>query len=150
MAEAIAALGLAANIVQFIGFGTKVLSTGHSLYKSGSGKKFLDENQEIKIITQSLNQLVKGLTSSEASTNPSSSVSQTEINLRNLAAQCNDIASELLRAVGKLDIEGKSGRWDSFRTALKSVLAESKIEKIRQRLDKFRQEIIVHILACFR
>jgi hypothetical protein len=150
MAEAIAALSLAANIVQFIDFGTRVLSNGHSLYKSGSGRKVLDENQEIKIIAQSLNQLVQGLTSSEASTNPSSGVSQIEINLRKLAAQCSDIASELLRAVGKLDVQGKSGRWDSFRTALKSVLAESKIEKIRQRLDKFRQEIIVHILACFR
>jgi hypothetical protein len=139
MAEAIAALSLAANIVQFIDFGTRVLSNGHSLYKSESGRKVLDDNQEIEIIAQSLNQLVQGLTSS-ASTNPSSGVSQTEINLRKLAAQCSDIASELLRAVGKLDVQGKSGRWDSFRTALKSVLAESKIDKIRQRLDKFRKK----------
>jgi hypothetical protein len=150
MAEAIAALSLAANIVQFIDFGTKVLSNGYSLYKSGPGRNVRGENQEIKIITESLNQLVQGLASSKASTNPSSGVSQTEINLSKLAAQCSDIASELLRAVGKLDVQGKAGKWDSFRAALKSVLAESKIEKIRQRLDKFRQEIVVHILACFR
>jgi hypothetical protein len=153
MAEAIAALSLAANIVQFIDFGGKVLSGGLKLYKNELGSNGLGEANDTKVITQSLQRLIEGLNQpliQSNSTNEIASLSQTEIDLRNLAAHCVDLANELLRAISKVELQGKGGKWDSFRAALKHVLAEGKIEKIRQRLDKFRQEIIVHILACFR
>ena len=149
MAEAIVALGLAANIVQFIDFGGKVLSGGLRLYKSGR----LGEANDAKIITQSLQRLIEMLNQPlkpSGSANEVTKLSQTEIDLRDLAAHCIDIANELLRAITKLELQGKRGKWDSLRAALKHVLADEKIEKMRQRLDNFRQEIIVHILACFR
>ena len=153
MAEAIAALSLAANIVQFIDFGGKVLSGGFKLYKNGPDGTVLGEANDTKIITQSLLRLIEDLNQpleQSDSTNEVIELSQTEIDLRNLAAQCIDIANELLNAIIQVEFRGKGGKWDAFRAALKHVLAEGKIEKIRQRLDRFRQEIIVHILACFR
>jgi len=51
MAEAIAALSLAANIVQFIDFGGKVLSGGLKLYKNGLGSNGLGEANNTKVIT---------------------------------------------------------------------------------------------------
>lgn len=153
MAEAIAALSLAANIVQFIDFGGKVLSGGFKLYKNRPGGTVLGEANDTKIITQSLQRLIEDLNQpikQSDSPNGVIELSQTEVDLRNLAAKCIEIANELLNAISKVELQGKGGKWDVFRAALKHVLAEGKIERIRQRLDRFRQEIIVHILACFR
>ncbi|KAE9370087.1 hypothetical protein N431DRAFT_411184 [Stipitochalara longipes BDJ] len=148
MAEAIGALSLAANIVQFIDFGGKVLSGSLKLHKNG----WLSETNDTKIITKSLQQSIEMLNQPLKQSDSTSEVkiSQTEADLRNLATHCIEIANELIRAITKVELQGKRGKWDSFQAALKHVLAEEKIEKIRQRLDNFRQEIIVHILACFR
>jgi hypothetical protein len=61
MAEAIAALSLAANIVQFIDFGGKVLSGGFKLHKNGPGGTVLGEVNDTKLITQSLQRLIEDL-----------------------------------------------------------------------------------------
>lgn len=153
MAEAVAALSLAANIVQFIDFGGRVLSGSLKLYNSGPGSNRLGLANDTKVITQSLQRFIEGLNQpleQSNSANEGPELSQTEIDLRSLAAHCMDIANELLGAIKKVELQGKGGKWDSFRAALKHVLAEGKIEKIRQRLDAFRQEIIIHILACLR
>lgn len=107
MAEAIAALSLAANIVQFIDFGGKVLSCGFKLYKNGPGSTVLGEANDTKIITQSLQRLIEDLNQpleQSDSTNEVIELSQTEIDLRNLAAQCVDIANELLNAISKVEL----------------------------------------------
>ncbi|PMD28842.1 hypothetical protein L207DRAFT_574642 [Hyaloscypha variabilis F] len=153
MAEAIAALSLAGTIVQFIDFGGKVLFGGLKLYKNRLGSSALSEMKDTKIITESLQRLIEKLNQPLEESGPAnegSKLSQTEIDLRDLAAHCSDIAKELLRAIAKVELQGKRGKWDSLRAALKHVLAEERIEKIRQRLDNFRQEVIMHILACFR
>ena len=153
MAEAIAALSLAANIVQFIDFGSRVLSGGLKLYNRTPDSNGLGSANDTKFIIQSLQRLIEELNQpleQSDSTNEVPELSQTEIDLRNLAAQCMVIANELLKAIKNVELQGKGGKWDSFRAALKQVLAEGKIEKMRQRLDAFRQEIILHILAFLR
>jgi len=153
MAEAIAALSLAGTIVQFIDFGGKVLFGGLKLYQKRLGSNALSGMKDTKIITESLQRLIENLNQPLEESGPAnegSKLSQTEIDLRNLAAHCSDIAKELLRAIAKVELQGKRGKWDSLRAALKHVLAEESIERIRQRLDNSRQEVIMHILACFR
>lgn len=147
MAEALAALSLASNIIQFIDFGGKVLATGYKLYKNSFGGSDI---QEIKYVTTGFQRLVEGFSNCLHEDTSAKKVSHVEADLRTLAKHCNDIAEELLAAVNKIDVQGRLGKWKSFRVALKSVLAEEKIEKIEVRLDKLRQQIILHILACFR
>lgn len=151
MAEAIAALSLAANVVQFIDFGSKVLATTYRLRRcnmsDGSGSGQL---QDLKIITNSLRHLINGFTTSLKLERLTEELSQTEQNLLTLTKHCCDISEELLQAVTKLEGSSKLGTWNSFCLALKSVWAEEKIEVMRQRLDRFRQEIVLHVLACFR
>jgi hypothetical protein len=150
MAEAIVAFGLAAGIVQFIDFGSKILSYGYRLYKIKSGAKVLDGTQDFDLITQSLQRVARGIAEPLQQDNSTREFSQTELDLRELAKRCNEVAEELLGAMDRIEFRNKAGKWYSFRAALKSVLAEDKIEAMRQRLDKFRQEIVIHILACFR
>jgi len=116
------------------------------------GSKALSEMKETKIITESLQRFIETLNQPLEldPVNEDTKLSQTEIDLRDLAVNCSNIAKELLKAITKVELQGKKGKWDSLRAAFKHVLAEERIERIRQRLDNFRQEVIVHILACFR
>ncbi|XMA15859.1 hypothetical protein WAI453_008650 [Rhynchosporium graminicola] len=46
MAEALAGLGVAANVIAFVDFGTEVFTTGYQLGKSARGS--LEEHQTLK------------------------------------------------------------------------------------------------------
>jgi hypothetical protein len=148
MAEIVAALSLASNIVQFIDFGSNVLAAGYRLHKNRSGGS--DNIPEIKYVTSAIQRLVKGFTECLPDDSAIGELSRTEVELRKLANQCSVLAEELLSAVSKIEVQGRLKKWNSFRAALKSVLAEEKIAKIQGRLDKFRQGLILHIIACFR
>ena len=50
--EALAAVGLASSIVQFVDFATKIISKGYQYQKSVDG--VLDENVELQAIADSL------------------------------------------------------------------------------------------------
>ena len=76
--------------------------------------------------------------------------SPNDIQLQRLAEQCRDICLELLSALEKLKVSGHSGKWSSFRTALKAVWKEKKITGLQNKLSEFRQELIVRILVTFR
>jgi len=150
MTESILIFGVAANAMQFIDFGSKVLSASYRLYKTGTGDKGLEANRELEVITKSLQKLIEGLESSLREDESKQALTQNELAIRELASGCKDVAEELITAVQKLKIEGKSGKWNSFRTALKALWSEDKIDSIQQRLNKLRQELVVHILVSFR
>ena len=146
MAEAVAALGVAANVVQFIDFSGKILSEGYRLHKSKRVSS--SKNEELENIALDLEKLRDELQSQEDET--AQVPTPNDIQLHRLAEQCRDICLELLGALEALKVIDKPGKWKSFRAALKTVWAESKIKSLQDRLDEARQELIVRILMSFR
>ena len=141
-----AALSVAANLVQFIDFSGKILSEGYRLHKSkrvGPSK-----NEEIENIALDLQKLHVELQSGEDETGLVPTPN--DIQLQRLAGQCRGICIELLAALEKLKVVDNPGKWESFRAALITVWAESKIKSLQDRLDEARQELIVRILMSFR
>ena len=146
MAEALAAFSIAANVVQFIDFSGKILSEGYRLHKStrvGPSK-----NEELEIIALDLHKLRDELQSQQEE--KGQTLTPNDIQLQRLANQCRGICLELLGALETLKVVDKLGKWESFRAALKTVWAESKIKSLQDRLDEARQELIVRILMSFR
>ena len=146
MAEAVAALGVAANVVQFIDFSGKILSEGYRLHRSKRVNP--SKNEELENIALDLQKLRDELQPQEDETGLVPTPN--DIQLQRLAGQCRGICIELLAALEKLKVVGKPGKWESFRAALKTVWAESKIKSLQDRLDEARQELIVRILMSFR
>ena len=146
MAEALAALGVAANIVQFIDFGCKILSEGSRLhkYKGVSPSK----NAELESIALDLQKLHKELQYPENETYQAPTPN--DIQLHRLAEQCRGVCLELLAALEKMKIADPPGKWRSFRVALKTVWGESEIKSLQMRLDEARQELVVRLLMSFR
>jgi hypothetical protein len=81
------ALGLASNIVQFIDFGCKLLSTGRELHNSTDG--VLESNIELEVITKDLIDLDEKLMRSSGLLTLRS---ESERALQTLAASCKNFS----------------------------------------------------------
>ena len=146
MAEAVAALSIAANVVQFIDFSGKILSEGYRLHKSKRVSS--SKNEELENIALDLQKLRDELQSQQEE--KGQTLTPNDIQLQRIANQCRGVCLELLGALETLKVVDKPGKWESFRAALKTVWAESKIKSLQDRLDEARQELIVRILVSFR
>lgn len=139
------ALGLASNVVQFIDFGSKLISESHEIYKSASGSS--TGNMELELIHNDLNELTKGLKGSTGLNKQS--LTADEAALRRLAASCHTVAVELLNVVKTLKIDNNSNhrKWRSFRQAIKSVWKQSDIDNLQTRLAEFRAQLTLRLVA---
>ncbi|KAH6865513.1 hypothetical protein BKA58DRAFT_413238 [Alternaria rosae] len=142
MAEGLAAIGLAGNIIQFISFSFVLLSKSRELRQSVSGA--LNEHVDLTIVSQDISALSSRLTLNAAS--PS--------RLCNIAERCNIIAEELLDAVSGLQHKQhgtrsakSTTRWQSFRKALKFVWGKAHIEELQARLELLRNQVTMHLVS---
>lgn len=127
--EAVAAIGLAANILQFIDFGTRILSKGKEIYTSTDGT--LKENITIEAVVNHLKDSLARLQGYTA--------------LRSVAAQklqdeCGILINEILNALDKVKVKGPPSKWKSLRKALKSVRSKGQIEQWLRQLESLRNE----------
>ena len=149
MAEGVLAFGLAANAIQFIDFGGRVLSKSYKLYRSKSHEV---EDSGLEIVTRDLQRVAECLHSSirqdpERLRQP---LSQNDIHLQELANRCWDTCRGLLAALDALKTGAQHGKWKTFRAALKAVWTEDEIELLQRKLDAYRQELIINILLALR
>jgi len=149
--EALAAVGLASSVVQFVDFATKIISKGYQYQRSVDG--VLDENVELQAIADCLDQLSKGLVTSKEKTSPSSrrkKNSKENEALKAIAMECQKIANDLSTAVDRLKMSGKRTKWKSFRQALKSQWKKEEIEATLRRLRLAREDLVVHLLVVMK
>jgi len=141
MAEGLAAIGLAGNIVQFVSFTFVLVSKTKELHESASGT--LNDNVDLSIIAQDIRSFTNRLTSNGRSSG----------RLVDIARRCDTIAHELLDAITKLQHRhgARSGnaptRWQSFRQALKSLWGKAHIEELKARLGGLRDQVTLHLVS---
>lgn len=137
--EALAALGLASNVAQFLQFTSELISTGSEI--AGSVHGALQKAIEIEKVCESLTILSSRLhRSNDASQLPESPVYRTNTNnindtsenqshiqsLAELSTDCRVLCDQLLETVRKLQVKGQSLRGlMSFVAALKTSTSPS-------------------------
>ena len=139
--ETLVAISLVGNIVQFVDFGSKLISKTVEGYRSADGA-FID-NAGLEAATNdlvALNERIK----SNATTGGAN------LALISLCSSCNDVAKELLVALVKLKLQGGKSKWKSFRKALRSVWSKEEVLGIERRLSSFRDEINLRIVVELR
>ncbi|KAF8862128.1 hypothetical protein BDZ45DRAFT_225028 [Acephala macrosclerotiorum] len=94
--DALAAVGLVGNIVQFIDFAGKLVSKTREGYCSADGA--LVENADLETATVDLLALIDKVPYSDTECGAS---------FNSLCLSCTNIASELLAALDKLKVQGK-------------------------------------------
>lgn len=148
MAEAIAAFGLAVNVIQFIDFGLKLTSSFWQLYKSSrDGVEEVSFAPHLQTMISDLQNILNGLADPE-----SGDRSHEESGLCKLAKDCQEQAVELKNLLNSLCSagSGKFGKREALKAAFKVVWKEDEIKSFEARLGQFRQQLTLHLLSSLR
>ncbi|KAF2111531.1 hypothetical protein BDV96DRAFT_526639 [Lophiotrema nucula] len=139
MVDPFSALSIAASVVQFIDFASRLLSKSNQIRKHGSAI----DVEYLSTKTQDLILLSGGLRS-----DPGDASGFQDEALNAIAKSCADIADLLIRSLSKLSKnKSKISTWTSIRLALKSIWNEDQIEALSKQLDGYRQQLALRLLV---
>lgn len=140
--EALAAVGLAGNIVQFIDFAYNLLNATTAVHHSCAGAS--PRARDIESITKELQEWCAKIASrrnSQGQLLPS----HDNKSLVTLVAGCEDAAIELISALQDLKAKKVSSRWSCFRAALAATWKAGQINDMEKKLEIYRQQIIMEL-----
>jgi len=138
--DPISAVGFAASILTFIDFSYQVVSGTFEVIKSGSTV----ENAHLNVVINNLEDVTKHLSSRPVGS------SKYEDALIALAKKCQEVAEELHKLLDKLGVDTKSFQWKSIKVALNSMWKKGEITNLEKRLEKYRSEILLQLVAILR
>ncbi|CAG8948956.1 hypothetical protein HYFRA_00002084 [Hymenoscyphus fraxineus] len=143
--DPLAALSIAGTIVQFVDYGTRLLSNTHELYRSSTGT--LEANNLLELVTIDLQALITKLRASISV----QGADQEELSFQRLCDQAAQVAQELLGRLDNLKIKSsKKNPWESFQKAIKSAWSEREITDLKARLLGFREVLDSRLLFSIR
>jgi hypothetical protein len=145
MGEAIAAFSLAANIIQFVDFGGRLVSDAWSIHQKGRSGfgEILDLEKITEDLKLTLVDLISPLESSEDKTDSQRS-------LEELAEQCSQLVSEILSSLSKIGLSDKLRKRDALKAAFRLVWKEDEIKSQQMRLENIKHQLNLHILVSLR
>ena len=141
--DPLSALSVAASAVQFVDFSSRLVAGSLELHNSATGQ--LEEHIDLEHVTKNLDKLTTDLYCSLSL----DTLTENEQRLHELCRNCHGTAIELSKALDKLKAQ-RGSKWESVVKALRSIWSREKIETLRERLDKHRQELILLILVMLR
>jgi hypothetical protein len=132
--EALAAIGLASNIIQFVDFGAKFIRIVAEISKSSTGR--LQEHDELEVIAGDLDQQSSVINSAlNASGDPLMS--------KHLAS-CKTIASELALLLSGLT-KNQHGMVAGLRGSIRVLRSKGAITDLERRLNRIREAILTRL-----
>lgn len=152
--DPLTALSLAGNVIQFVDFGSKLLSQGYALYKSSRGR--LDMDEEVKLITADLSGLIEkiqatGVTGGKPSTS-SSMIATTHAPQTTFEIICDEamkIAGSILAKLNTLKVDdSKNRKLEVLKRVWKSLWSQHELDEILGRLSRLRDLINTEVLTA--
>lgn len=152
--EALAALGLAGNTVQFLDFSAKLCATSIEIYRAIDGasssnaqsetllKSFIESTDEVSS-NLGRYQVALGAASRQAS-------SRGEAQISTIISDCQTIADDLVQRFEALKSSGKPEKWKSFVSGVKCMWKKQELEDLQNRLRHNREELEWRILLSLR
>jgi len=144
MVEAFIALGVAANIAQFIGLSVATISTGKEIYDSIHGsRKAYDELEEMVTSMKSLhNGVIQALRGVQSSLGELAALirplSEAEIIIFKLAERCEPISKEILQILEDLKVpqqaRGLNRAIQTAKQTLRHTRQKKDIKELQERL----------------
>ena len=147
--EALAAVGLAGNVAQFVEFSCKLFDQATTIYHSSTGST--QGAKDLETLTQQLRTLCANLAHANNSfQHPGPTRQPNPDSLRKLAENCEAAANELLSELSNLKAKDPNSKWSSFRAALAISWKEKRIDALQKKLDSYRSQLIVHLQVLQR
>jgi hypothetical protein len=144
--DPLTALSVAGTIIQFVDFGSKLLSGTVELYRSSHGR--LEIHQELELVTSNLKSVAIKIR--RASPFPEGEVrrplseedQRQEDSIHAICDEATRIADELVGKLASLKIKGEKNRvWESFKAVIKAAWSKEEIVALSKRLSRLRDAL---------
>jgi hypothetical protein len=136
--DPLTAFGFAANLLQFVDFGTKILSTGSELYKSKNGT--LQANEQLDLVAVEIVEVTSKLFHDHGLGS----------NFQRLCSEAISLGNEIVTRLDKLKVNGKHKKWESFRQAVVVAFTKDDLQDMMTRLSRLRETLQTRILLSLR
>lgn len=149
--EALALVGLAANILQFLDFGRSLVSESRRIYHSLDGT--MEEFESLEEVCQHVSSLSAGLVPPESpgdldALSPGLRPIQAEIDLARLALRCKEASDSLYNDLMSFHLDGASrSKTASFRQCLKHWLGKSRVKGLEKTVKSCREDLMFCLIA---
>ena len=140
--DPITAIGLASSILTFIDYANKIVSGTYEVYKSVTGTT--EENAHIDTIISDLREVADGLDSDLVGK------TKHERALKELAAKCEKLSTELLSLLERLTQSGQHSTWKSLKVKINSMRKEKEVAGMEKRLGEYRSQILLRLTVMLR
>jgi hypothetical protein len=141
MAE-VAALSLAANILQVLEYGKKFVTTAWAIYRSDSeGVELL---ADLKCTSHGLKPILNQLQECPRQGQ------EGEDSISSLAKQCACILKEMLESIPNSQTSGTGRKRKAAVAAFRLVWKENKVHMLSRRLDKYRDDLNLNLVVSLR
>lgn len=125
MMEAVAALGIAGNVVQFLDFASKLCSTTLQIYNTADGVITSNSQTEalLKDFIESVDEVSSDLVEYRAALQSMSNRARSsgEGQIVSIILDCEVLAEDLVTQFERLKASGKPGRWKSLVMGVKCM-----------------------------
>ncbi|KAI1768090.1 hypothetical protein GGR53DRAFT_518105 [Hypoxylon sp. FL1150] len=141
--EALVAVGLASNVLQFFEFTTKLIRISNELRHDAASS----ENRDHQVIATHLEGLAQGIKdSAQLISQTSTTLSPEEKALQDIVDRCCGLAKELLNRLEKCGIQPiqNASRLRRAKVAFKALWNKNEIQELSTRLQFLRSEINLH------
>lgn len=152
MAEAIAALGLAANILQTVEYGGVFVTTAWKIYSSQADANLVKDFDQLRYLTQDLRGILDSLKQSSSGFPSTAGLRSRDHDLLRLVAESQRITEEILCSLDKI---GDLNKWKfkkhkAILAAFKLTWNQGHIKKLQTKLDHVRSQLTLHLVHSLR
>ena len=131
--DPIAALGIAANVAQFVQFAGALMGQGWALYKDGNITTDLD----LALVISDLHDISRQIATSTFPSGNERSLSKEENSLKKLCERSTELSTELLLVLNDLSVGSPGQKWQSLRQAIRPWESEENLTPLRGHLAIF-------------
>ncbi|KAI0116206.1 hypothetical protein F4776DRAFT_666527 [Hypoxylon sp. NC0597] len=142
--EALAAIGLASNILQFIDAGYKVLSASKEMY--GAGHEASQSNKDIESITQEMKRL--GLSLNKGV--PALQRTEEDEALLRLTAECERWSNDMLALLDRLRNKNPDSKLKAIKAGWKNYRNQGERDRLEKGLDTCRKQLALQLTSMSR
>lgn len=149
MAEAVAALSVAANLLQVTDYGIRFVNTAWNIWRSGPDSvealaTLQTLSQNLKIVSAQLHEV--------QSSPPTDHLASSDKGIFEAAGQCNVIAQEVLDHLDKITLPETTvtRKRDAARASFKLLWKNDDIKTLQTRFEGIRNQLTLHLAASIR
>lgn len=146
MLDPLSALSVAGTIVQFVEFGSELLSEGRELYKTGGSGQLLVDT-ELELVANDLSAVITKLRGSMRSGTTGTTASvPLDAEFEKICGTASSLAQELREKLKKMKVNRREdSKWKSLRQIIKVVWSRDEIDRFATRLSSLREAINTRI-----